>query len=114
MITEKMRISKDFPIKVRLYFRKENWYLFPQGFTSKGTMSKLTYNAEKSGVQKNDVHNSQGFWIIYDYHFTWLFLSVIFETRLDQSSNGSTPYVHYQFREPDTSKEIKFEKLSNN
>ena len=113
MILEKTKISKDFPVKIKFYFQKKNWYLFPQGFTSKGTMSRITYNSEKSKLAKNDVQDFETFWVIYNYCFKWLFLTIIFESRFDSASNGKTSYFYYQYRDIDNSKEVNFKTKHN-
>lgn len=81
MITEKTRISKDFPVKIKMFFNTNNMYLFPQGFTSKGYMSISNYNSEKS-TSKENVYTHKYFEVIYSYYFKWLFITIIFESNL--------------------------------
>ena len=111
MITEKTRISKDFPIKVKVFFNTNNMYLFPQGFTSSGSMSKSKYNSEKS-ISKDSVYTHQYYDVIYKYFFKWLFLTIIFESNLIKKN--SVDYVQNNYRQPNMRKEVIFNDFNNN
>ena len=110
VITEKMRVSKDFPLKVRFFIQKRNWYLFPQGFTCKGSMTKLRWNQQKSEAQK-DVYSHDNFMIVDKYHFTWLFMHFIFETRMFLVSQEY--YYHKKYTDLSNQK-VKFEDINKN
>lgn len=111
MIREKTRISKDFPIKVKVFFNRTNMYLFPQGFTSKGTLARTKYNSEKSN-SKDSVYTHQYYDVINSYYFKWLFLTVIFESNLIKKN--SVDYVQNNYRETNTSKEVILDQFNNN
>lgn len=110
MISEKMRVSKDFPVKVRFFVQKRNWYLFPQGFTVKSSITKLRWNKQKS-ESKKDVYSHDNFMIVDKYHFTWLFMHFIFETRKYLVSQEY--YEHKKYIDLSNHK-VKFEEINGN
>ena len=86
---EKMKINKDFPIKISFHFSLSGWYLFPQGFTSRGTVEKKRYDDNKSTAGET-VYACDAYWLINTYHFKWLFLTILFKSNLPHA--GGTYY----------------------
>lgn len=66
-LTEKPRIGK-FPLKFKISFRKNEWYLFPQGWSH-------LHTAKDEGVNKRFEYH-------YKYNFSWFFIDMEWTQRL--------------------------------
>lgn len=66
-LTEKPRIGK-FPLEFRFSFRRNEWYLFPQGWS-------YLHTAKDEGVNKRFEYH-------YKYNFSWLFIDMEWTQRL--------------------------------
>lgn len=89
MITEKSKISKNFPIMIEFFFQFNNMYLFPQGYTCCNSIAKKMYDGKKSR-QGETVFKNQYYTLYEQYYFRWLCLCIIFTVRL---SKGTTQYI---------------------
>ena len=90
MIYAKMRISK-LPFKIKVSFRKSNWYLFPQGWTWQKSVAEISYKAD------GNIYEHKHFYLTYAYNFAWLFINVYWE--LDKGVHLSTStYRHEPIR----------------
>jgi hypothetical protein len=76
MLYEKMRLA-PLPYKRTWRLRKKRWYLLPQRWTFRRSMSFVSY--------EGNVHayRHRNYWLIYQYNFSWLFIDMSWELNLE-------------------------------
>ena len=88
MLTDKLNLAKK-PYSVKYSFRKRNWYLFPQRWTWKETITKLSWKRE-------DIYKHTNYWLITKYQFSWLFIDMVWELNLSQDGLISHEEVRHE------------------
>jgi hypothetical protein len=82
MLFEKMRLAKK-PFNKTVSFRKKHWYVFPQRWTWKKSVCEMSYIG--NGV---DAYKHTFFWLTFRYQFSWLFIDIVWELKLDREGMG--------------------------
>jgi hypothetical protein len=80
-----------FPFKVTFSWRKDYWYLFPQGCNWTKAVAEHTYCSERSTPSYPNVWQHRFFGLMYKYEFMWLFFNIVFEL-VENPTIQSTQY----------------------